>query len=383
LIIEYAGGSSEEISEGGVSLVGGANIGFLLPDDDDTAVMEINPAVGTEDPYYRNKYKGLAGISEGSSAEGSSVAPNQPAWLFTDETLYVAAFNGVLSEPLSGAMFVVGDFCNNTGQFEVPDNPGLPEELGEGSSLPGGELSLFNICTPCYDCHSYQRIEEYLDRILSFYNYIFDLCYRSNTQDIPIHPEGVVKESFAGVHQQWMSSLRYWDNLLSKSTVKHSAQSFGQSIVSAGYYKNISDRLIGAVSDGITIRHTFIFQKVDSSGVVTDWDGISASITDITVLDREGRCSAPLGGSGITFVGSNEVQVETISGTKLVSGQEIFSDVAMVLLGTALDNDPNYTYQVVVELYVSHTHLGDVGSNNPITRSALVYFRPPDAEPST
>jgi hypothetical protein len=386
-VVEHADGTEEPIPAGGVAFIGGANLGFTIPEDDDTVSLALDPAAGSEDPYFRAKYNALAGMAPGETSSGEGIDTERPAWVFTDDTLYVTAINNVLAEPLSGALFLTGDACHNIGQFESGLNPGYPEDPvaweGSSSSVEGGQLSIFNMCIPCVDCLTFYELAAYLDRITIFYDYIFDLTYTDDTVNPPEHPDGGVRETFVGTMQQTMASLRYWDNLLNRSTVKLSAQSFGQSVVGAAYYRNISDRYIGNLPNGVTLTLTFTFQKVDSGGNVTDWNGISASITDVQIMDREGRCSAALGPTGITFIGSNEVQVQTVSGALLGPGQEIFSDVALVLLGTIDTNDANYSYQVAVHLEVSHTHLGDSGNDNPVEKDTLVYFRPPDPEPSS
>lgn len=387
-VVEHADGSEEIIPEGGMALVAGANLGFSIPEDTDEAVLEVDPLAGNEDSYYRTKYEGLSGLRPGESSSGAYVDDPRPAWLFTDESLYTASINSVKAEDVSGAVFVLGDACHSLGQFEARDDEGYPEEpivWGEGSSAQevGGQLSLFNMCIPCLDCLTFYRLEEYLERIKLFYDYVFALTYDNDTQNPPEHPDGGVRETLTGVHQQVMSARRYWDNILSRSMVKLSAQSFGQAIVGAGYYRNISDNAIGSLPDGVGMTFTFTFQKVDSLGVVTAWDGISASVTDVEILDREGRCSASIGPSGVTFVGSNQVVVQTITGEVLGPSKEFFSDVALVLLGTVDTNNPDYSYQVAVNLGVSHTHLGPVYDDNQVERNTLVYFRPPDPEPSS
>jgi len=375
-VVEHADGTEEDIPEGGVAFVGGANLDFSIPEDADEIVLEVDPLAGNEDPYYREKYNALAGMRPGESSSGESLDEARPAWLFTDETLYFTKINGVGAEDVSGAIFVLGDACHSLGQFESTVNEGYPED-------EGGRLSLFNMCIPCLDCLTFFRLQDYLERIKLFYDYVFALTYANDTQSPPEHPDGGVRDTFVGVHQQVMSSRRYWDNILSRSMVKLNAQSFGQSIVAAGYYRNISDRDIGLLPNGIEMTFTFTFQKVDSLGNVTAWDGISASITDVEILDRENRCSSALGPSGVTFVGTNQVVVQTVTGELLGPSKEFFSDVALVLLGTLESNDPAYSFQVQVDLDVSHTHLGPSGSDNPVRRSTLVYFRPPDPEPSS
>jgi hypothetical protein len=396
--VEYADGREEDVPEGGVSFLAGANIQLLTDPDSDEIRMELVTGAGREDPYYRTKYEALEGMVEGANSSGSSGGSGQPAWLFTDLSMWLAKINGVGAEPTTGALFLLGDACHTWGRFEDFSNPGHPSpervcpvwtqtsssEMESSDVACCAELELTNICAPCLDCLTYHRIEEYLDRIRTFFDYMFELSDTQSTDKIPPHPDGQTVEIFAGVLPQAMAAFRYWDYLVHKSTVKLSAQSYGQALVLAGYYRNISDRTVGQGSPvGVKLTFLVSFEKVDGGGTVTPWDGIAESVSDIRILDRNSKCSAALGPSGIIFIGSNQIQIETVSGHDLGQGHEIYADVALVLLGTILPSNPAYTYQVQVQMTVSHTHLGPVGSDNPVTESKLVYFRPPDdAEPS-
>jgi hypothetical protein len=342
-----------------------------VAEDTDDVVMNVIPGVGGEDPYYRAKYNGLAGIMPGSTANGPAGGPGQPAWDFTDQTLYITAANGVPGEPLSGALFVVGDVCNGVGGFSVPGSPNWPQDVP-------ALLQVLNICTPCLDCLTYYQIEEYLDRIRAFYDYICELCLNENTTIPPIPPSGLSSEQFSGVLPQLLSSLRYWDYLVHQSTVKLAAQAYGQSLVAAGFYRNISDQTVGVgAPTGVKLTFLFTFEIVyEGTGSSAPWNGITAAISDIRILDRVGRCSAALGPLG-TVIGTNTVTVETVSVHDLAPGQEIYADVALVLLGAVLANIPGENYRVTVKLTAAPTHLGP-----SVERTTVVYFRPPDPAPS-
>ena len=73
----------------------------------------------------------------------------------------------------------------------------------------------------------------------------------------------------------------------------------------------------------------------------------------------------------------------TTSNGNMVSGKEIYADVALILLNTELYNDTAYSYQVEVTLVVTPTHLGPVGDPNTVTKQTMVYFQPPEAEASS
>ena len=371
-VIEHADGSEETVSGDGVAFSAGGNVDFTVADDTDDIIMSVDEQDGGENPYYRAKFNGLASLKQGVTVSGNAVDTEHPSWAFTDTSLYITALNGVPSEPITGAGFILGDACNTIGMFEDSANPGRPED---GAST----LSILNICIPCMDCLSYQRLEEYLDRLRAFYDYIFSLSYDNSTATIPEHPDGGVQETRTGVLQQFMAARRYWDFLVHQSTIKLGAQAMGQSLVAAGFYRNISGSTIGTAPNGVTMTFTFTFQKVDTSGTVTSWEGVTSSVSDVEILDRAGKCSAALGPAGVSFVGGYKVIVETISGSNVTSGNEIYSDVALVLMGTLLSNDSAYTYQIEVKLDISHTHLGAAVDANPISTSMLVYYRPPDA----
>ena len=370
-VVEHADGSEEAISGDGVAFAAGGNIEFTVADDADDIVMSMDEQVGGENPYYRAKFDGLASLAQGLTVSGNAVDAEHPAWAFTDNSLYITALNGVPPEPVTGAGFILGDVCNTLGEFEVPGNLGQPESAAS-------TLSIMNICIPCLDCLAYRRLEEYLDRLRTFFDYMFSLSYDNSTDTIPAHPDGGVQESRTGVLQQFMSARRYWDFLVHQSTVKLGAQAMGQSLVAAGFYRNISDHAIGSAPNGVTMTYTFSFQKVDVPGNVTPWEGIAASVSDVEILDRTGKCSATPGPAGVSFVGGSQVVVETISDGNVTSGNEIYSDVALVLMGTILEHNPVYTYQVEVSLGVSHTHHGASSDANSVSKNTLVYFRPPD-----
>jgi len=384
ITVEHADGSQEHIPVGGLAFDAGGNVNLDVADDAEEIIWSVDVLSGGEDPYYRQKYEGLIGIQEGLSSSGDLVDSERPAWLFTDESMHVTTINNTAAEVVTGSVFILGDTCITLGEFEDPYNPGYPEIAEQSSSSEGGALSVLNICIPCVDCLHYKQLEEWLDRLRSFYDYVFALSYDNDTSTIPSHPDGEVVEQRTGLLQQLLSAQRYWDFLIHRTSVKLGAQAYGQSLVAAGFYRNISDRTIGAgLPDGVTLTFLFTFQRVDDAGAVTAWDGITESVSDVKVLDRSSKCSSVLGTTGVSFIGSNQVQVETVSGRDLASGQEIYSDVALILLSTVLANDPTYGYRVSVQLTVSHTHLGPAVSANAIVKNESVYFRPPDPEPSS
>jgi len=103
---------------------------------------------------------------------------------------------------------------------------------------------------------------------------------------------------------------------------------------------------------------TFAFKKVDALGNVTPWEGIAASVSEVEILNREGKCSSILGPAGVAFAGGSQVTVETISDDNVPAGDEIYSDVALVLMGTLLENNPAFTYHVDLSVTTAPTHTG-------------------------
>jgi len=389
LCVEHADGSIDIVQDGGVSLVAGANVSFNTELDDEDILLELDPDAGGEDPYYRQKFNALAYIGEGEISSGEELDVRRRAWVFSDRSIFTTSVNQTYAEDISGAVFLTGDACVAAGEFESDLGAGYPQdgryvipEYGASSTsmLTGAELVYTDACAPCLDCPQYYRLEEYLNRIEAFYDYVFSLSYDNSTDSgsIPAHPDGGVREAATGTLQQFMSSRKYWDYLVHNSTVKLSAQAYGQSVVVAGLYRNISDRDIGDGVNGVTFQFLLSFKKIDSGGNVSSWAGISDSITDVIPLVRQERCSADIGGLGVTFPSASQVQVEMISGGDITTGAEMYADFAVVLLGTLLTNDPIYSYRVDIDLTVSHTHLGPAGPDNPVSRDTAVYFRPPE-----
>ena len=368
-VVEHADGSEEAISGEGVAFATGGNIDFSVADDTDDITMSMDAQQGGENPYYRAKFDGLVSLAQGVTVSGNAVNDEHPAWEFTDASLYITALNGAPPEPVTGAGFILGDVCHTLGEFEVPGNFSQPESASS-------TLSIMNICIPCLDCLSYRRLEEYLDRIRTFFDYIFSLSYDNTTDIIPEHPDGGVQEGRTGILQQFLSSRRYWDFLVHRSAVKLGVQAMGHSVVAAGYFRNISDSAVGAAPNGVAMTFAFAFKKVDALGTVTPWEGIAASVVEVEILDRGvsqsiGKCSCILGPAGVAFVGGSQVIVETISDDNVPSGDEIYSDVALVLMGTLLENNPAFTYHAVVTVEATPTPTGGQ------TEETVVHFVPP------
>jgi hypothetical protein len=374
LSIVNAAGAETPIPAGRVFLVRGANVELLQEADLDETTITVTAGSGIEDPYFTQKHNSLVGLDNTNSSTnpitgpfdpGDGNIPVGPSWSFTRNSLYLATINNTHPEPDTGTFFVVGDQCTSVGTFEPSSYPGYPHDPSTCSTGPcGAALSVLDICLPCVDCLEYYRLEEYLDRIKSYYDYIYALSSNKNTNFPSVHPDGGTPETFSGVHPQLNAALRYWDYLVHRSTVKMAAQGQGQSVVFAAYYKNISNSTIGPVD--ITFTLQFIRDNCF-------WHGVIPNDMEIRLLPREGVDAATL--TSVVHT-SSSIIITTTSDGPVFSGAEMFSDLALIVADANLfDNDGNF--RIDVTAVFSPTHIGTPSKNT------TVYFRPPDSESSS
>lgn len=385
-------GAEIPIPVGAIKLAAGANMAITVLEDEDVATIAAAPGFGVENPYYRQKYDALAGLSQANTpaapAQGpipdpaSGFTPSGDPWSFTYQSMWIAKMTGIGADPISGAFFMTGDECFGVGEFEA-DNPGYPQGAREdaNSSSCGAELAVLDICTPCMDCGLYQQLGEYLDRLRVFYDYLSNITNDDTPSIPPEHPDGGLRESRYGLYQQYMAGARYWDYLLHMSTIKLSAQGQGQSIVAAGFYRNISPSDIGA-GPGVGVQTDISFQFFRGA---CPWEGISSSIVEIRALDRSGKNSAYL--AGVVYTdgslpggcpsgpGAHTVTASLQSGSDLGPNGEVYADVALLLTNTQLFEEPGEDFTVVVRLCVQQTHLTPAIQCRAIT----VHFRPANA----
>jgi len=380
LSVEDAGGNVSSIPEGRVVLANGANVSFDIDDDEDVLTIAADPGTGIQDPYYTQKYEALASSLTSSATSAAPVAgpygdASGDPWAFTTDSLWIGRIANVSGDPVTGAFFITNDVCLGVGEFE---------ETAEGYPQDGSypQLGILDICAPCLDCLTYQRLQEYLARITTFYNYIFELAYNQESTP-PTHPDGGTPEEFSGTYAQFTALQRYWDHLVHNSTIKISAQGQGQSVALAAFYRNISDDTIGdSIADqGVKLTITLEFFQEDSVGTVTSWSGVSASTTAVRELQREGKDTASIPLGGVSFVSASEIEICLYSGADMVSGEEVYADVAVLFLTTALFNDETLSYFATVTLAVQPNHLGA----SPVERTTRVYLQPaePPAESSS
>jgi hypothetical protein len=376
-------GTQIPVNNQGIALEGGANAAFSIEEENDEIVLSVNAGAGVEDPYLRQKAEAIASLSaDNPSVSGpfqdpvTGVTPDGPAWEFTVDSTWIGSINNVLAEADTGAFFLVNDVCTHIGEFVDPEDPGYPQEVieeGSSSSVPQSHLKILDICAPCLDCLEYQRLFDYMTRLETFYNYLFELTRSEDTDSPPEHPDGGIRDTFVGVHPQLMAALRYWDYLVHVNSVKISAQSIGQGITAAAYYRNISVDPVGDPNpDGVSLQIKFELLR---DGVA--WEGLAASFLDIRILDRSGKPSATQDGSPAYTPAASSAHTVTVdlkTTNPMASGEEIYADVALMFRNANLFNDPASDFTMRVTLTVNPTHLDPVSQE----RETIVYFQPPE-----
>jgi len=386
LSVEKSDGSVTEIT-GPCVLRGGSNVAFDDSDPSGEVRLFSAAGVGSESAYYRQKFntlRNIAAVVPGPFPDpDTGITPEIPegktSWEFSPESLWISKISGVGANAVTGSFFLGGSDCISPGEFDTWP-PNLPQ--AEGSLL-----RLVDICVPCFDCQTWELLDTYLQRIRVMYDYIFDLVTDEDTENIPEHPDGGVRESFAGVYPQAVAVLRYWDYLVHRSTVKLSAQVIGQSISLAGFYRNISDAGVGP-DVLFTFRLSLYVKYEPSSSSSGDpeycpWTGLADGDVTAKVLDRAGKQSASfdsfqLLSGGISppcpdGPGAHTVEV-VLSGGAVGSGEERYADVALLFRNMAPFTDEG-SYLARAELTVSPVHLLPSGTD---TKQTIIYFQPPD-----
>ncbi len=333
-----------------VEFAAGAGLITNISGESGEISIEVDP---NDSLYHQQKYEALRDMVEGGSASGpfedpdSLITPDGDPWTFTDQSLYIATINNTPPEPETGVAFMVTDDCSNT----------IQQDHG---------LDLIDICGPCVDCPAYDTLQTYLLRIEEMVRYVWRLTGDKVTNTVPVPPNGAELENFTGIYLQTLSALNYWNYLVHRQSVKANAQSFGQAVSAAAYYRNISPSSVGPIN----IEVKFRFMQRTSGGSLLTWDGVAAGNTDVRVVDREGAPSATLT-SGPIYT-ANTITVNLDAGT-LLSSQEIYGDVILMITDTSLFDTEVDQILIVVETKYSVTHIG-----NNITLSDTIYFRASD-----
>lgn len=344
--MEDEDGNVSYLPQGGVIVQTTANFELTLDEEDDEVIMNAGAVSEAVNPYYQEKYEALKGLTDANDAGNPVSGPtvgSGPAWSFTRDAMWLAKIKNAGVDEHSGAAFVVTDPCAVVGEFE--DNTHESHAYAQDSPA---ELVLLDVCAPCLDCLTWKRLQEYLDRIEEFYDYMFELIYNTNTLVPPTHPDGGHPEEFNGLYWQWLAAQRMWDYLVNASTAKFTAQAQGQSIVAAGYYRNISD---GNVGDPLEATVTFVFTKNDAP-----WNGIDSSVVESRWLVRSTSDNV-MAQDGATpdTIGTYYLKTFGKFSAPLPSNEVIYIDVALLIDDTKLPDElENFRVYVIFEVKPSH-----------------------------
>jgi hypothetical protein len=212
------------------------------------------------------------------------------------------------------------------------------------------------------DCPTWQRLDQYIRRLVAFYDYLFALVYNEDTINPPEHPDGGVREVFNGLLRQYMVATRYWDYLVHNASVKLAAQAQGQTVVTAVFYRNIT---VNPVSD-VQIELAFCFYRNGSP-----WTAVDEGSSAFKLLVRgEADLNAVYDGDPV-YAGSC-VTVKLKAPSALASGKSLYGDLVLILtsgmtsvVGTADE------FHILLTATFTNTHLGTV------VKEQLIYFMPP------
>lgn len=393
LEVEDENGIIHALEQGGVVLQASANFEFVLDEEDDEVRMNAgNVAESAADPYYQEKYEAFKALTFANGAGNPVTGPTVgtgTAWTFTRDSMWLATVNGLYPDERSGAFFLVTDPCAVVGEFD--DNS---HDTWAYAQAFGAELAVFDVCAPCVDCLTWRRLDQYLTRIEAFYDYMFELIYNDNTPVPPVHPDGGTPEIFNGLYWQWLAAQRMWDYLVNSSTAKFSAQGQGQSIVTAGYYRNISDVAVGPLTASVT----WVFTK---GGVI--WEGIDSGIVESRWLVRNTSDNIMIKDAlNPDEIGTYYLKTYGTLGGNLPSTEVVYVDVALLIDDSKLPKElADFRVYVIFEL--NPTHLIDTnvldwsietwewadivdehgGPTGRVIKSEIVYFVPRDLTESS
>lgn len=370
-----------------------ANFELVLDEENDEVIMNAGNVSEAVNAYYQEKYLALKGLTNANDASNPVSGPSSgsgTAWEFTRDSMWLAKFNNIGPDERSGAIFVVTDPCAVVGEFD--NNSSQSHAYAQ---LSPAELTIFDICAPCVDCLTWIRLQEYLERIEAFYDYVFELIYNENTFIPPVHPDGGTPEDFNGLYWQWLAAQRMWDYLVNASSVKFAAQAQGQSIVTAGHYRNISDTSRG---DPLQASITFVFTKggapwegVDNTLVTSRW--LERSTDDLTMGQDPAKPDE---------IGTYYLKTYGKYAGPYASESVIYIDVALLIDDSKLP-DELADFRVYVVFELDRTHLIDSNVINPaidtwewedildetggstgrVIKEKIVHFVPRDFDSST
>jgi hypothetical protein len=363
LSVEHADGSVVPIGEGGVILRAGANLSLMVSADEDEIELAVAQETTSVNRYFQQKYESLQLLTDandvGSPIFGpfpdpeTGVTPVGPAWSFTRASLWFGTINDKPADLVTGAFFLAVGPCGVVGSFPYANN-GHPE-------TEDALLRVFDVCAPCVDCPTWRRLDEYIRRLVAFYDYLFELIYNEDTTNPPVHPDGGVREAFNGLLRQYMTATRYWDYLVHNAAVKLAAQAQGQAVVTAVFYRNITPNPVS----GVHIQLEFCFYKNGSP-----WSAIDAAVSSFKLLARsEADLNAIY--DGVPVYGSSCVTVTLQAPSALASGKSLYGDLVLLLDNTIdLAENTSDEYHILLTATFTNTHLGT------IVKEELIYFMP-------
>lgn len=364
LEVEHADGSISPVAGDGVILRAGANLALTVLTDEDVTELGVDQSTDSANPYFKQKYEALQGLSDANDPLNpitgpypdpiTGVTPVGDPWSFTRESLWFGAINDAPADAASGAFFFVVGRCGVAGSFPTPGY-GDPE-------LSPATLKLFDICAPCVDCPTWARVDQYVRRLVDFYNYLLALVYNEDTANPPVHPDGGTPEIRNGLLRQYMTATRFWDYLVHNSTIKLAAQASGQSVVTAAFYRNITPIPVAGVT--ISLEYKFFKNGVPWTGAV-DSTVLSAKLLARTDVDMNAIYDGPL------VWNADGVTVNLQATGPLASNESLYGDVVLLLDDTLVPAD-NTTdeYHILLTATFTNTHLGVV------QKEVLIYFMP-------
>lgn len=399
LTVVHSDGTSEAVVTAGVYLLPGANFSFDADAESDLVILSAGPGIGEEDPYYRQKFNALAALTSdndnGSPLAGPSVdpttgvVPEGDPWTFTRESMWLAAINGIPPDSLAGAFFLAVDPCSILGTFDTVEINGYPQ-ASEAS------LTYIDQCVPCNggNCLVLQQLYTFVSRLETFYDYLFALWYNTDTTNIPAHPDGGVRDNYAGLVMQHQATRSLWDYKVHRSSFRMSVLGQGQSIVVAAYYRNVSNADVGNPS-GLTLTLTFAFfrngvawqqitEDLIKGRVLTDRPGADSPPAEIITKTLANETFTPWPTSAHTYEAELNTFDAGLPGSRFLSaGGVLRADFVLMVTDTqAFDDGATYTVQVTGML--TPTHL--IESGNPtgdIALSDIVTFVPGDPQGSS
>lgn len=373
LQVETSDGTIIPIPAGRVKIVGGANMAVRTVENQNVLIFETAEGSGSENPYYREKYEALANTPETGTVTGGNGTPEEPDWEFSAAARWVAALEGRQATAEDYNAFIIGNLCTTIGLFDQPA-PGYPE----GTSY---QLSITDQCAPVTNLLALRKLLNYVKRLAEAYDYILSILDNTDPDNPPAPPTGLDPINAPGFLQQMQVMRHYWNYLVSRSTVKFGAQSSGQGVSFAFYFRNTSDQILGNPFDGMVVTVQMKVYRRTPGGALGAWSGLSASLTEFRPITRDSADDPPLQllGYDQTFnvlPTQATVTFRTVESTptvihRMIPESELYCD-GVILFKNMEDFDDGNEY--VMRMTATIDTAGHMGV---LSRSVDVYFTPP------